>query len=115
MSKPRPDGWLNPYNKSGFLHPDSYEIAEKMVHDAYEAGADAIYEPAYQKGKKDLLTELRNSIEPRMAEMAYRALAKKNGHEYHPPMQGGKTGVWAFIPNDREEVMRETSDSGMGR
>ena len=63
----RPEGWKNLYGTIEFTgHPqidaDLYVMA--LMARAYEAGADAMYEAAYQKGKaegrKELLNELRN-------------------------------------------------------
>ena len=49
MKNHRPDGWVNPY--MGKVGGD--------LGNVFEAGADAMYEPAYQKGRSDEREELR--------------------------------------------------------
>lgn len=38
----RPDGWKNPYR-------------DRYYKEKFESGADAMYEPAYRKGQRDLI------------------------------------------------------------
>ena len=40
----RPDGWENPFNPAAFYHHKDFE-----VHDAFEAGVDAILEALAQQ------------------------------------------------------------------
>lgn len=51
----RPEGWENPHRDTG----DRYGLA---FHNAYEAGADAMYQPAYEKGKAEGKTELLEAL-----------------------------------------------------
>lgn len=44
----RPDDWKNPFLPNN--SPLGFD-----VYKAYEAGADAMYEPAYKKGQRDLI------------------------------------------------------------
>lgn len=47
----RPPNWKNAFTvENGNLSPDAETEAN-----IYEAGADAMYEPAYQKGRRDLI------------------------------------------------------------
>lgn len=50
----RPEGWKTIPLWSRLC--DGIPITSR--HDAYEAGADAMYQPAYDKGKADLLEAL---------------------------------------------------------
>lgn len=47
----RPDGWKNPYSILPKHMEREYPVT--IEWDAYEAGADAMYQPAYDKGKED--------------------------------------------------------------
>ena len=54
----RPEGWKNPY--------ETYEVPKircseecNVRHFTYEAGADAIYQSAYDKGRKDEREDLK--------------------------------------------------------
>ena len=47
----RPPNWKNPYSLSGYLHPDNYDLANKTVYDAFEAGADELWEGLWQMAK----------------------------------------------------------------
>ncbi|KKL56455.1 hypothetical protein LCGC14_2245260 [marine sediment metagenome] len=44
----RPEGWVNPYPITARYDDPRY--MDGKAHESFEAGADAIYEPAYQKG-----------------------------------------------------------------
>ena len=63
----RPEGWERPHK---FMAIPSLEVLAKAQdtdavkfyqNESYEAGADAMYEPAYEKGKRDMLERLRSS------------------------------------------------------
>ena len=80
----RSDGWKNPH---GMYTSDG-------AYDDYEDGADAMYEPAHEKGKaegkKELLEELRKNNKVNVAIMG-------------EPLPLNAEGMLVFIP-DEEEV-----------
>ena len=99
MSKWRPPDWKRFDEKYGDLSSTVYNPMSIQtplnIPDAYEAGADAMYEPAYQKGRRDEREALR-----------------KGGVHIDNPSPGRKagtinfkkriTGTNVFIPDEKE-------------
>ena len=62
----RPSDWKNPYElkrKEERLYAEGGDmsfIAKLEKARVFEAGADAMYKPAYEKGRRELLKELRD-------------------------------------------------------
>ena len=55
----RPENWENPYSKQ-WRHPDTPEYSELSMHEAYEAGANAVLEGL--KGQGVYMTAGKNGI-----------------------------------------------------
>ena len=56
MWRPK-EGWKNPHEV--IYKPGINSAVDVAEGQAYEAGADAMYQPAYDKGKADLLEALK--------------------------------------------------------
>ncbi len=87
MWRPK-EGWAKPKIINNPLHCLAPQECAKSF---YEAGADAMYEPAYEKGKKDGKKELLET------------LRKTGGHVDAWVEPARQKGVWVFIPDDPVE------------
>ena len=99
----RPEGWKNPHEieyKPGVN--SAVDVAEGL---AYEAGADAMYEPAYQKGRKDEREELKASgaLIADLCEIQCWGLNEKREHQFllwKANVAGTFRGRLVFIPDE---------------
>ena len=84
----RPDGWVNP-NKILIINPVP-EGSDPTAYTAFEEGADAMYQPAYDKGKADGKKELLESLRAEGRDV----------HETYP--HSTENGTIVFIPDVEE-------------
>ena len=57
----RPKGWENPHKLTDMVYDPETQMLTKDIHDAYEAGADAMYE-ARKDIEKELLDDLQDLV-----------------------------------------------------
>jgi hypothetical protein len=79
----RPEGWKNPYVE---YHEDFGYLVQDDEFDAYEAGANAMYQPAYDKGREEEREALRRK-------------GNSRGGRVENDIVFG-TGTWVFIPEE---------------
>jgi len=90
----RPSGRIQQCVLEGYDICETWEeIKAEQKSESYEAGADAMYEPAYKKGRADLLEELRTK-----GIKTNKFKTNSNPIYLTNPRQNG---VYVFIPEEK--------------
>ena len=92
MIKWRPTGWINEW-----ATVPAYDKDFNTEYRAFEAGADAMYEPAYQKGRREEREALRKE-----GTNTREAITSSTPSTLLLEVPKGYFGTYVFIPDEKE-------------